>query len=123
MIVFVQVPFIAPVPVGHRVSLLAIDAYNTPLFGGAASWEATDRLLLCDEDTRIIYAEDFAFLHPEATYENPRFANDVVVHRLSELRAPVRGKVVSCVVITDNGDRVHSSTRLGIETDPSVRAL
>lgn len=113
--IHIEAPFLAPVPVGHRVTLLGVEYLSSPLFGGPSRWEKLDYFLVCDEDTRIVYADQMVRLHTEATYEQLRFASDS--YRLSQSQPPLRGRVGSCVVLSDHGERVHLRTVLGIEPD------
>lgn len=119
MVTRLEVPFFAPVPVGHRVSVLATEIYSTPiaLFGPTppSQWRADDDLVVCDESSRIVYADASIGLHPEASYESLRFRDDK--RRISQSQAPLRGVVVSCVALSDQGERINFKTRLAIEPD------
>lgn len=114
-VVRVECPFFAPVPVGHRVTLLGVEHLVSPLFGGAATWEAVPYFLVLDEQTRIVYTDVMARLHAEASFEQIRFHDDT--YRLSPTQPPLRGQVVSCLALSDHGDSVYHRTVLGIAQD------
>jgi len=107
------------VPVGHRVTVLGIERLISPIFGGPSRWERMDQFLVCDEESRIVYADVQVRLHQEARYEQLRFADDT--YRLSETQPALRGSVASCVVLSDHGDSVYPRTVLGIEPDGAVQ--
>jgi hypothetical protein len=113
-----DLPLFAPIPVGHRVTVIALEAHHTPigaLLGGAQAgqWFAIPDVVVCDEDTRIVYADRSAGLHPQATYERISFSTPS--RRMSLGQPPRRGRVVSCVVLTDHGERLFLQTLLGLE--------
>lgn len=108
-------PFFAPVPVGHGVTLLGIEMRVTPLFGGHSRWDRVEQFLVLDEDSRIVYADGMAQLHAEATFEQIRFKDES--YRLSQGQAPLRGRVVSCVALSDHGNSVYFRTVLRIAPD------
>lgn len=112
---------IAPVPVGHRVTVLAVDALVTPLaiFTAATPghWEVSKHVIVCDEDTRIVYADVTSQLREDATYEQITFKS--AERRISQLVAPLRGVVRACTVITDNGDQTYMRTVLHVEPAPT----
>ena len=121
MPVLVELQFVAPIPVGHLVSLVSVEQLTSPLsslFGGGTSgqWNPMPGLIACDEDTRIIYADRNLGLRPESTYEQVLFTDDTL--RLSTVRAPLRGRVTSCLVLSDHGERVYLRTMLGLEPVP-----
>ena len=112
----VEVPFFAPVPVGHRVTLLGIETRSVGLFGGGpGAWERSPYFLVIDENTRVIYADSMARLHVEATYESLRFLDDTA--RVSQSQPPLRGQVVSTIALSDHGDSVYVRTVLRIAPD------
>ena len=119
MRVLVDLAFLAPIPVGHRVTVLPLEAYETPLtlFGPTppGSWKPIEQLLVCDEDTRILYADRIIGLHPEASYEHIRFVDDT--RRVSASQPPLRGRVVSCVALSDHGETSYLRTLLGVVRD------
>lgn len=110
---------VAPIPVGHRVTVLALDWFGSgiALFTGGqpAQWQLSKKILVCDENTRIVYAERGTPLSDDATYEQIVFRDGSF--RISQAVAPLRGTVRSCVVITDNGDNNYMRTLLGVEPD------
>lgn len=114
---------IAPVPVGHRVTILAVDYLVTPLAIFTAPtpgrWEVSKNVIVCDEDTRVVYADVTSELHDDATYERIIFKS--AERRISQLVAPLRGTVRSCTVLTDNGDQTYMRTLLNVDpiTDPA----
>ena len=118
MIEILDLALYAPIPVGHRVSVVSVETHMTPLFGGAASWQVLGTPLVCDEDTRIIYADRNVGLHPETTYEQIRFKDAET--RVSQTKPPVRGVVLACLALYDYGDSVHMHTILRIETGPRL---
>jgi hypothetical protein len=113
MSVRIDVPVYAPIPVGHRVSVLYLKYRGIQLFGGESRWEPAKQVVVCDESTRIVYADRSIQLHPESTYEQLAFETERM--RFSQVRPPLRGTVTSCVVLTDSGDSVYLHTLLGIE--------
>lgn len=118
MIEVMDLALYAPIPVGHRVSVVPIESYVTPLFGGKASWQVLGTPLVCDEDTRIIYADRNVGLSPETTYEQICFKSQET--RVSQSKPPVRGVVLACLALYDYGDSVHMHTILRIETGPRL---
>jgi hypothetical protein len=119
MRVLLDLAFLAPIPVGHRVTVLALEAYGTPLslFGPAqpGAWRPIDQLLVADETTHILYSDRSIGLHAEATYEHIRFIDDT--RRVSAAQPPLRGRVSSCVVLSDHGERTYLRTLLGVEQE------
>ena len=111
----VECPFFAPVPVGHRVTLLGIEHLDSPLFGGPSTWKPLPHFLVLDEHSRVVYADAAARLHSEASFEQIRFQDDT--YRLSTTQPPLRGQVVSCLALSDHGDSVYLRTVLGITPD------
>jgi hypothetical protein len=109
--------FLAPIPVGHRVTVLALEHYATPLslFGPVpeGSWRPMEQFLVCDEDTHVLYSDRSIGLHVEASYEHIRFIDDT--RRVSSAQAPMRGRVSSCVVLSDHGERTCLRTLLGVD--------
>jgi hypothetical protein len=120
----VEASCIAPVPVGHRVTILAVDALVTPIAIFSPStpvhWEVSKHVIVCDEDTRIVYADVTSQLHDDATYDQLTFKR--AERRISQLVAPLRGVVRACTVITDNGDQTYMRTLLHVEPDPAPAA-
>ncbi|MFO0559261.1 MAG: hypothetical protein U0269_14695 [Polyangiales bacterium] len=118
-IIRVDAPFIAPVPVGHRVTVLALDWFATPiaLFGGGqpGQWQVSKKIIVCDENTRIVYAEKSTPLSDDASYEQLTFRDGSF--RISQSVAPLRGVVRSCIVQSDHGDNVYNRTLLNVEPD------
>ena len=47
----------APIPVGHRVSVLYLESYLPHLLGSGGEWSKSEHVLVCDETTRVIYAD------------------------------------------------------------------
>lgn len=119
MAIYLDAPFFAPVPVGHRVTVLALERLVSPIFGGPSRWERMEQVLVCDEESRIVYADKQVRLHQEASYEQLRFGDET--YRLSQTQPPLRGRVVSCVVLSDHGDSVYPRTVLGIEPDGAIQ--
>jgi hypothetical protein len=115
---------IAPVPVGHRVTVLAVDYLVTPLAifttPTPGRWEVSPHVIVCDEDTRVVYADVTSQLHDDATYEQITFKSPE--RRISQLVAPLRGVVRACTVLTDNGDQTYMRTLLNVEPDPAPTA-
>lgn len=115
----IECPFFAPVPVGHRVTVLGVEAFNKPLFGGAGAWEQIPYFVVLDETTRVVYADAMSRLHPEASFEQLRFHDDT--YRVSQTQAPLRGQVVSTVAVSDHGDSIYFRTRLAIVPDGPIQ--
>lgn len=114
----VDLPLYAPIPVGHRVSVVPVETLISPLFGGPATWQPLKTPLVCDEVTRIIYTDLSLGLHPETTYEQIRFKSPET--RISTTQPAIRGVVLACLALTDHGDTVHMHTVLRIETGPQL---
>src|SRR5512135_421097 len=49
------VQFLAPVPVGHRVQVLRVRYWSTPIFGGPGSWTEDSQPVLVDLETGVAY--------------------------------------------------------------------
>jgi len=103
----------APIPVGHRVTVLFLERYLKHLLGSGGEWAKSDHVLVCDETTRVIYADQAGGLDEASTYEKLLFVNDAV--RISTIEPAVRGTVASCLALSDNGDTVRFKTVLGID--------
>ena len=114
MVIRLELSVFAPVPVGHRVSVVYVDLYSMPLFGGEGAWSPMSQVLVCDETTKIIYADRSAGVHLDATYEHLQFTSDKI--RVSLTKPPLRGAVVSCLALCDHGETVYFRTVLGIDT-------
>ena len=103
----------APIPVGHRVTILFLERFLPHLLGSGGEWTKSDHTLVCDESTRVIYADQAAGLDAASTYDKLLFRSETV--RLSTIEPAVRGVVASCLALCDNGDTVHFKTVLGID--------
>jgi hypothetical protein len=118
-IIRVEAPFIAPITVGHRVTVLALHWFGSgiALFGGSqpAQWQVSKKIPARDENTRTVYADRSTPLSDDATYEQIVFRDGTF--RVSQAVASLRGTVRSCLVITDNGDNNYMRTLLGVEPD------
>ncbi len=117
MHVLLDLPLFAPIPVGHHASVIALESCATllSLFGArpAEEWKPLTDVVVCDEDTRVIYAARGIGLHPEATYEHIRFSAPTTRVSLSQpLR---RGRVTSCQALSDRGEHVWFQTMLGLD--------
>lgn len=121
-IVRVEASFLAPVPVGHRVTVLALDYLTTEiaLFSAPppARWLVSKKIILCDENTKIVYVDRSTPLSDDTTYEQLIFRD--ASFRISQAVAPLRGTVRSCLVVTDNGDNNYMRTLIGVEPDSSA---
>jgi hypothetical protein len=115
----VEVPLVAPIPVGHRVSIVTMEHRALALFGPPPDeWHTSTAPIVCDEDTRVIYATISAGLSPESTYERILFKT--ADRRVSPTVPIVRGVVTSCVVLTDSGDSVYMKTVLHLDAGPKL---
>jgi hypothetical protein len=120
MRVLLDLPIFAPIPVGHHVSVVPLESCASllALLGAtrAPEWRPIADVVLCDEDTHVLYAARGVGLHPEATYEHIAFEGQTMRVSLSQpLR---RGRVVSCTALSDRGERVFFQTLLGVELAP-----
>lgn len=113
-----DLPLYVPIPVGHRVSILPLEMMITPLFGGPPSWQALSMPLVCDENTRIIYADRSLELSPETTYEQILFKDPAT--RISQSQPATRGVVLACLALCDSGDTVRMHTILRVDTSPRL---
>jgi hypothetical protein len=105
-------PFVAPIPTGHRIQLIHAQRWQSPLFGGAPSWVAVADPLVVDRETGVVYAgwELGRVVVPEPLGFEPNSGCQVV--------RVVEARVTSCVVTTDGGDNATVSTKLTFEIDP-----
>lgn len=106
-----EVPVIAPIPVGHHVTVFRLERANERLLGGT-EWVEHEMMIVCDDDTRIVYTGRFV------PAESLRY--DAI--RLDQTRCriaanPVRGVVTACAVLTDHGDGVAMKTLFELELD------
>ncbi|MBI2394008.1 MAG: hypothetical protein HYV09_30840 [Deltaproteobacteria bacterium] len=105
------IPLIAPVPVGHHVTIHGLEERNESFFGGA-EWVASEMKIVCDDETRIVYTGRFVAtdsLRYDALQQlssNYRLAPD-----------PLRGHVTACTLLTDHGDGIRMKTLLELEPD------
>ena len=107
-----RLPFLAPVPVGHRVQVVRASHWGAPLFGGQASWVDLPDPVVVDLETGVIYAPW-------------RFHQHVVPAPLGfapnsgyRIAGSTEGRVASCVVSAEGGERAVLATVLTVESDP-----
>ena len=112
----IELEILAPIPVGHHVTAIPLERKQLLDFSGGDNWLPTSQMIVCDDDTRIVYTAR-GVGSATMTYEAIAFDHDSSV-RVSRALAPLRGRVVSCVVRTDWGDNVTMGTVLTIEPDP-----
>lgn len=114
--VLLNLSIFAPVPVGNHVTVIPLERRALLDFSGQ-SWVPTQTGIVCDDDTRIVYTAR-GVGHESMTYDAIAFAPDSNV-RVSQSQPPLRGRVTSCVVRSDQGDSVFLTTILGVEPDPT----
>lgn len=113
-----DLPVFAPIPFGHRVSIVPLETELSPLFGGPATWRAMSIPLVCDENTRVVYTDRCVMLHPESSYERILFKDATT--RISQSLPIKRGVVLSCSAMVDHGDTVQFHTLLRVDTGPQL---
>ncbi len=110
----VVVEFVAPIPVGHRVRVLRVQHWSTPLFGGPGSWQDASDPVVVDVDTGIIYGSSVMCRH---LVPNPlSFQPNSGYH----LAGMTEGRVTSCVVSSYGGDQSSLYTYIGIAPEPQA---
>ncbi len=104
--------FLAPIPVGHRVQLLQVQRWTSPLFGGPASWENRAEPLVVDLDTNVVYGDSYVCrdLIPSPLSFKPNTGYQVA--QVTE------GRVTGCLVGSDGGDTTNLRTFLFVEMNP-----
>ena len=112
MLTVIRLPFLAPVPVGHRVQVVRASHWQSPVFGGSPSWVDVPDPMLVDLETGVVYAPW-------------RFHQHVVPSPLGfapnsgyRITSTAEARVASCVVSAEGGERAVLSTALAIEADP-----
>ncbi len=110
----VVLDFSAPIPIGHHVTAIPLE--TRALLGFGADWVPSRLMILCDDDTRIVYTTR-GVGSETMTYESLTLADDSPV-RFAPV-PPLRGIVRSCVVRSDSGDTVYNQTILVVEPDPA----
>lgn len=112
MLETVIVEFVAPIPVGHRVQVVRVQHWSTPLFGGPGSWQDASDPIVIDVDTGIIYGSTIMCRHlvPSPLSFQPNAGYHIA--RVME------GRVGTCVVSSYGGDQSSVYTYLGIEWAP-----
>lgn len=111
MPVRVSLRFLAPIPVGHHVTVLPLEMRVTE-----TNFIPIKNPIVCDDETRVVWAPHGVGAET-MTYESIHFAPDSSF-RVSQTVAPLRGRVTSCVVRSEGGERVELETVLGVEPDP-----
>lgn len=104
--------FLAPIPVGHHVTAIALE-----LRVSDSNFIPIKNRVVCDDDTRVVWAPHGVGAET-MTYESLHFPPDSSF-RASPTVPPLRGRVTSCVVWSDSGERIDNKTVLGIEPDPT----
>lgn len=112
MPVRVTLSFLAPIPVGHHVTALPLELRVTE-----SNFIPIKNLIVCDDDTRVVWAPR-GVGDETMTYESLHFPPNSSF-RVSPTIAPLRGRVTSCVVRSEGGERVELETVLGVEPDPA----
>ena len=105
-------PFLAPIPVGHRVQMIRASRWQSPLFGGQPSWNEVADPVVVDRDTGIIYASSQLGRH---LVLEPLGFKPNTGHQVASL---TEGRVTSCLVTMSGGDTTELETILAIEIDP-----
>jgi len=106
-----DVPVIAPIPVGNHVTIYALEERKEGFFG-TGEWEPTAMKIVCDDDTRIVYTGRFV------PADSLRYGAIRLVEGGFRIAGePLRGRVVACALLTDHGDMILMQTRLEIELD------
>jgi hypothetical protein len=107
-----DVPFIAPIPVGHRVQIIRASRWESPLFGGEPSWRPVSDPILVDRDTGIIYAE--STMAERLVLEPLAFKPNVGL----QISTLTEAKVTACLVTTEGGERARLKTTLQLVLEP-----
>ena len=107
-----ELPYLAPVPVGHRVQIIRAHRWQAPLFGGEPRWVDVTDPILVDRDTSIVYAE--WSMTARLLLEPLAFKPDVG-HRIAGL---TEAKVTACLVASAGGERAALVTTLHVEVEP-----
>ena len=55
MTIELELRYLAPIPVGHRVQIIYAHQWKSPLFGGQPRWEPNSTPILVDLETSIVY--------------------------------------------------------------------
>jgi hypothetical protein len=106
------VPFLAPVPTGHRVQLIRAQRWKSPLFGGQPAWRDVTDPIIVDRDTGVVYVgwelADHLIVEPLGFKPNTG-------HQIASL---TEARVTSCMVMSEGGDRAVFKTTLMLEMEP-----
>src|SRR3954447_18460460 len=108
-----ELPFLAPVPVGHRVQIIRASRWQAPLFGGPPAWNPVPDPIIVDRDTGIVYAHRMTganlVLEPLAFKPN-------VGHQIASLE---EAKVTACLLLSESLDeRPRLTTTLHVDIEP-----
>jgi hypothetical protein len=110
--VSLRLEVIAPVPVGHHVTIHPIEER-----AGTAKkpeWIRDDAMaVVCDDVTKIVYTGRFVA-------SGPLRPGNIHVDGDKRLGKPITGTVVSCTVLTDHGDGIRMTTHFEIELDTTT---
>jgi len=106
------VPFLAPIPVGHRVQIIRASRWQSPLFGGEPSWKDVPDPILVDRDTGIIYA--WTMMTTDLVIEPLAFKPNVGL----QIASLTEAKVTACVVASESGERPSLKTTLHVTVEP-----
>ncbi len=104
-----RLDFLAPIPLGHRVQVIRVQRWTTPLFGGPAQWEDTANPVVVDVDTGIVYSDTYL--------AKDLLPNPVAFQPNSGLQAAgvTDGRVTGCIVGSDGGDHTSLKTYLWVD--------
>jgi hypothetical protein len=107
-----RLPFLAPVPVGHRVQVVRASHWGGALFGGEPSWVDVPDPVVVDLETGVIYAP-WRF-HQHVVPAPFGFAPNSGYR----IASTGEGRVASCLVSAEGGERSILATVLTVESDP-----
>ncbi|MGZ5968123.1 MAG: hypothetical protein ACXWP4_10690 [Polyangiales bacterium] len=105
-----RLELIAPVPVGHHVTIHPIEELS-----GKDQWIRDDAMaVVCDDVTKVVYTGRFVASGPQ----RPGAVRiDGTGKRLGK---PITGTVISCTVLTDHGDGIRMETHFEIQLDAAT---
>lgn len=108
-----MLPFLAPIPVGHRVQIIRAASWQSPLFGGAPALQPVPDPIIVDRDSGIVYAErttsELLIIEPLA------FKPDAGC----QIASLTEAKVTACMIASESGaNHPKLTTTLHFAIDP-----
>jgi hypothetical protein len=107
-----ELRLIAPIPVGHPVTIHFLEERSESLLG-QAKWSESDMHIVSDDETRIVYTGRFV---PAKSLVHGAIDLGDGSYRIARR---VRGRVTACALLTDHGDGIRKSTLLEIDEGPA----